>query len=521
MRRPINYSLLILPFILFSCSIWIEDEKPFDGEIDIPFSSSTRAAVSFDSDLYYHEELGLVLRAYDIFDNPQVHKVDDREDGITHLGVKFYPKDIKQQRSLSTSNVASVTYVPFGFNPVSPEGLDIKQLPAYPEHSPYQIDNSQYRTTAPAGESLAPKTTQLPIMYALWPINEPLPEGVEYEVCFKVKEPQEEESGSTRSLGSNLYNIEFLSYDSLLLDYVPLNKLEVQLIYDIYSASYFTDSTGFASMSPSHLLNVPSNNQSDIAVFVVLETEDWAITLNNGTTPIHQYIGTAGSMWFSSTPTTFTCLRTSNTTEYEIHRAVDYYFNSNHDLSTNISSYEHDRRIIHAMNSPGVDDTMSATGISMDAPIFVYNGFSSQKDCIASVLHELGHVRMMKHKQDFSLMSSTPALIESYASFIGWYLGNQYYTSKGFTFPYTGYEISYQGRQDWLPGYNDNYTPFFVDLVDDYNQLVINDPIYGYTPAWVDGLGLTYSSITDCGSYLYSLFPSSDLLNYLSFYTGL
>ena len=47
MRRPINYSLLILPFILFSCSIWIEDEKPFDGEIDIPFSSSTTADLFF------------------------------------------------------------------------------------------------------------------------------------------------------------------------------------------------------------------------------------------------------------------------------------------------------------------------------------------------------------------------------------------------------------------------------------------------------------------------------------------
>lgn len=112
------------------------------------------------------------------------------------------------------------------------------------------------------------------------------------------------------------------------------------------------------------------------------------------------------------------------------------------------------------------------------------------------------------------------ALVESYASFIGWYLGNDYYTSKGFVFPYSGYEINYQGRQEWAPGFG-NYTPFFVDLIDDYNQPAINDPISGFSPVLMDSLGLTYGSIADCATYLSTNLPSDSLSNYITYYTGL
>ena len=60
-----------------------------------------------------------------------------------------------------------------------------------------------------------------------------------------------------------------------------------------------------------------------------------------------------------------------------------------------------------------------------------------------------------------------------------------------------------------------------MDLNDDYNQSAINDPISGYLPNYVDYLALTYNSITDCGTYLYSLYPSDDLSDYLLYYTGL
>lgn len=512
---------LAVVFVLSACSVDSIYENPTDEQMGISGVSSTRTSFSFDSDVYYHDATGLVLQAYDIFDNPQVYRVEDRVDGITHLGVKFFPKDISEQDVLSRTDVTAVSYIPFGFSPVPPDRVtpngDVSSLPSFPEINPHTIDKSRYISVSQTRESEGSKTIRLPIMYALWPINETLPANIEYEVCFKAIIPEKEDSPD-RLLSHRQYDLELVSYDALLDTEVPLGNVKVMLTYDMNTEFYYTNSSGFVSMCPS-FIDFPSSQYSLLNVVLILESDDWRIAGNSTSGPIHHYLGTTGVFWFSSSPTTFTSIRTSNTTEYEIHRAVNYYFNANHSLSQGMPTYGN-KITIHAMDEADSYPAVTIFDTELNTiSIEVNNGYDSQNDCIASVLHELGHTRMLEYKQ-FAVQSCSMALVESYASFIGWYLGNSYYTSKGFVIPSSGYEISYQGRQEWTPG-SGNYTPFFVDLIDDYNQPAINDPISGFSPVLMDSLGLASNSISDCATYLSTNFPSDSLSNYITYYTGL
>ena len=484
--------LLAAVFVIFSCSVDSIYESPTDNIRELSSSLSTKTTFSLDSGVYYHDATGLILQEYDIFDNPQVFRVEEHIDGITHLGIKFFPKNMSEQNLLSRTDVTDVSYIPFGYSPVSPERVtpdnDTSTLPSFPEKNPYVIDKSKYRYISQTWKRDVSTTIQLPIMYALWPVNETLPESIEYEVCFQTIIP-EEENTLDRAPDHRQYNLRLVSYDALLDREVPLGNVKVMLTYDmsdVYSALF------------------------ELYIDILLSALG----------AIHHYLGTTGEMWASSFPTTFTSVRTSNTTEYEIHRAVDHYFNANHSLSQGIPT--NDNQItIHAMNNADMS-LMALTSFDIeqeDINIYVYNGYNSQNDCVASVLHELGHTRMLKYR-NYAIQSCSLALIESYASFIGWYLGDDYYTSKGFVFPNTGYEISYQGRQGWMPGYGP-YTPFFVDLIDDYNQPAINDPITGFSPEAIDSLGLNYDSITDCVTFLCTNYPADSLSNYGAYYTGL
>lgn len=513
---------LAVVFVFSACSVDPIYESSTDEQMGISDTSSTRAAFSCDSDVYYHDATGLFLQAYDIFDNPQVFRVEDRVDGITHLGIKFFPKDVSEQVLLSRTDVTAVSYIPFGFSPVSPDRVTAKggasSLSSFPEINPYVIDKSRYLSVSRTRESEKSKTIHLPIMYALWPINETLPGNIEYEVCFKAIIP-EKENVPDRFPVHRQYDLELVSYDELLDTEVPLGNVKVMLTYDINTDFYYTNSSGFVSMCPN-FIDFPSSQYSSLNVVLILESDDWIIAGDSSSSPIHHYLGTTGALWFSSTPTTFTSIRTSNTTEYEIYRAVDYYFNANHSLSQGITTLNK-IVVLHAMDEAnGLTMARTTATSDYDVSIEVFNGYSSQNDCIASVLHELGHVRMLKHKLFNTYVSCSSALIESYASFIGWYLGNDYYMSKGYVFPYTGFEINYQGRQEWEPGYG-YYTPFFVDLVDDYNQPAINDPISGFSSVLMDSLGLSYDSISDCVSSLSANFPSDSLSSYITYYTGM
>ena len=525
----INLGSLFLLTIVGCTAI---EECPMQEFQTLP-SLLTRSTVTFDSDIYYHEGTGLVLQAYDIFENPQVYKMEENVTGITHLGVKFFPKDYQQQRMLDNSEVANVRYIPFGFSPVVPDDQewvkDPSSLPKFPEVSPYMIDTKDCISTE--NGSKPSEDIQLPIMYALWPVSEPMPDGIEYEVCFQVNLNQETGGPSTRSFdyGDYVFNAQFISYDELLDDDIPLRNLKIEMSYDIYFKRQYTNSNGCVSFVPSSIAGLPISHYTDLSMIVVMDSADWTITQGaSGTTPIHHIIGVASSLWINpSSGDTFISERNSYSTEYEIHRAVDYYFNSTHGLSSGITSGEHGV-VIHALgNNPGYDGK-TTVGADGSTYVAISNSSLPQNETIGVALHELGHARMFKTVGFNSYSSANKYFLESYASFVGWFLCENYYDYLGLTLPYSWYPITGQDRQDWTPNITNDlkyYTPFFIDLVDSYSQPYIIDQISGIPVSAVESMMASYSTLSQCGSMIFNYagsgFTISDINQYLNYYTGL
>ena len=69
---------------------------------------------------------------------------------------------------------------------------------------------------------------------------------------------------------------------------------------------------------------------------------------------------------------------------------------------------------------------------------------------------------------------------ESYASYVGYYLGESYYRSQGYTKTSVNENITGQGRQWWKKTAPTNYSPLFVDLIDNYNQGASTSGPYNY-----------------------------------------
>ena len=144
--------------------------------------------------------------------------------------------------------------------------------------------------------------------------------------------------------------------------------------------------------------------------------------------------------------------------------------------------------------------------------INVFNSGTDMEETIATTLHEIGHIRHCQKNPILYNNYIDQFVRESYASFVGWALGEQYYTSKGFVKPYHGYQINTNGNQAWVktmstPDYY--YSPIFVDLWDNYNQSqaytgVIPETIWISDLSVVEGMA-SQTTLLGCLSYLYDL----------------
>ena len=114
------------------------------------------------------------------------------------------------------------------------------------------------------------------------------------------------------------------------------------------------------------------------------------------------------------------------------------------------------------------------------AYLFLYlhrpiNNSSPQQYKISTVLHELAHIRHYDANTTYYQMDTI--IRESYASYVGWYLGESYYLDKGYIKSSNAEQINLNGRQYWTKNStHHNYSPLFVDLLDDFNQHTTASP---------------------------------------------
>lgn len=480
--------------------------------------------------LVYHQETDLVLQAIpDYLREPNI--VSPTDSRATHIAVKFYPRNSEEQFMIDGIKEISSSYIPFGYQ-IASKDMQVKYLkkalPAFKEHNPNRIllkaSEIDANGTIANINSLKDSYVTLPVLYSICPIDYVIPRYLDYEVCFAM-------SIEVPIQPYPMYlPLKIDTYDSLLGTYLPLNKIKVREQYGNITADEYTNSNGTVSLCPL-IYGIYSQNIGDITIVLILETDKWIINRNaSGSTPTHIVLGRVRDLWpnYDSNPPTYHKILSSENKEIEAHRALDFYFNVNNPLSEIISSSE-SGSIVHCL--PESSDDYLAYTYASNKDITIFNSSYSQNVIIGTTLHELGHIRHYEKIDDYNTYYSSvieKKIKESYASFIGWLIGENYYLSKGFVKPYNGYNINSNHRQNWyLGGPLADYTPLFIDLVDNYNQGSGNpnlpfDNIESVPCTFVDNIVNSEYSVNGVFSYLNNYvgtyFTTTDLQNYENAY---
>lgn len=431
----------------------------------------------------------------------------------------FYPKSKEEQAYLSRRNDISISYIPFGYklSNSNVEGVtsSVRSIETLRNQNNNHITYKKDKIPASKnwqGCEADSCTIVFPTMYALWPVEESFP-NIDHDVVEErlYSSPEKPRSHETQ-YG---FPLKLQTYDNLLGQFVPLKNIKVQIMYDNVTSFYNTNSNGIVEIDP-YLYSLPSFQISDIGevqVSVIMESDKWIISSggNSNAFPIYKYLGRISDMWIiQGNPSMHTETLASLTTEYECHRAIDYYYNDIHYLSSDIP--EDLMSITLVASDSNMGEIQGATAAS-GRFITIYNSGLSKQQTISTVLHELGHIRHYLNNQNTYNYADT-IVVESYASFVGWLLGEHYYLSKGYTKPYHGYQINYNSRQDWninlsFPYYY--YSPLFVDLWDNYNQSADHSLGVAETIAWVN---------LDVIEGMISCYTLGDCFNYLENYIG-
>ena len=453
-------------------------------------------------EVFYFEEAGIYIKKTD------AQEINATKGGAeqtkTFYATRFFPKSIEEQLYLGSIEEVAVSYIPWGYDPVpdvvvTKSGLDDVNTFQTEKDNPYYIESVVDTDTT---------ILHLPVMYALWPEELDYPD-VEYEVIERVEIQRFDPEPSCQ------YTLFLRTYDSLLGTYVPLKNMKVHFKLGSFSVYMTTNAQGRVQITPSSYYNAPSNI-SNINVYVLPETSRFTVARKqnstNTTIAIVEVLGTLGSLYGypgNSNPLPYTATLSSNTTEYEAFRAADYYFSDSHLLSSSIASGE--TGILILANDDACGTTLGNADTVYNT-INVFNSGTDMEETIATTLHEIGHIRHCQKNPILYNNYIDQFVRESYASFVGWALGEQYYTSKGFVKPYHGYQINTNGNQAWVktmstPDYY--YSPIFVDLWDNYNQSqaytgVIPETIWISDLSVVEGMA-SQTTLLGCLSYLYDL----------------
>ncbi len=346
-----------------------------------------------------------------------------------------------------------------------------------------------------------PEEIQLTTLYVEWPKEKPLPQELCYDIIGGLRGPGAG-GGDLPFLYS--YPIVFRTYDSVLNEYVRLNKLKVYVDMGEDDQIVYTNNKGCITVS-NDIVGVMTQPE-DYTLTVIMSSPDWTITRDStSTTPINNYLGTVSSLgMLVMNDTTYVTL-SSLTTEYEIHRAVDYYHNTSHDFSSSIYSGESETFYSAVVDSDsGADGKATIDTLSGVKRVIIYNNSLYTKELMGVILHEVGHVRKFVAGYTADNSDTKKLLHESYASFIGWYLSRLYYETHGYTFSGEFQKMVFNSQhcQYWrfiLPSY---YSPLLIDMCDlinqhNYSNAYVNETISGCPPTAIEAGGRISMSVAE------------------------
>lgn len=537
MTRHLFRTLLVcmLPFLFSACTDSFDDASspvaPAEPSVNAPakellYDRTSGSFVYRRSDPY---TLDNFRRACDALRTGEsllpLTRAEQEEFGgeelrATHYALRVYPRNETEQWLIDRMDDVSRSYLPFDYAAASADdasaaGADSDSAPSVElEQSPYTVTYDDYVTAD--GEPVEPMTVRMPVMYVVWPCDKPLPDELDYKIDYEVFLPRSAAQTRSTGLGAEAMRLleleavcraegvartrgefelikqEFpkvrtgtvLTYDNKLYENVPMAHLCVQFSYGTNIYTVYTDADGYYT-SGVELFNATTYS-------FILSHNFWKIVRGESVVPITISKGTVGSTILSDAviqePRPKMIVLSSDYPDYRIHRAMDYFYNGEHEITKHY--YSGQGITVHSLKDPNPTQSTIAGdfnfGNNIIAYINIYNSTTNHAQQIGSVLHEMGHFcQYSELNRNYNrFISVHNLLIESYSSYVGWYLVSKYYIDKKYE-TYYGEDISvHNSRKNWYknlsPDDGGHYSPLFVDLVDDYNQNSNKTNIYNY-----------------------------------------
>lgn len=426
----------------------------------------------------------------------------------THYCLKIYPRNEAEQWEVELMEDVKVAYIPFDY--VQLTEAEVQRVSAMTRASDAntfdEVSHHSVTDDYTSAEGETQTVTQvMPVLYVVWPCNKPLPQQMDYVVDYPVLIPPHNTSTTRSATGLNtvalqaveteaislalgipaspqvmtmtvddrirMINGTVLYYDTSLKANVPQANLKqrVQLGSNIWED--YSDSNGYFMMEGQ----IPN----EATYYHVFQHPKWKITTASSTSPHVVNWGSVGTWWPYFGSWAITMHPTSSLPIYLINPAVNYFYNGSHSIST--WSYADGIRIIALAETPEYTNGSFHSSKSENAYIKIYNKHQDKTARLAgTVLHELGHFTHYCERGSSTKFHNVNTLIkESFASYVGWHVGENYYSSLGYIKESSGEDITGNNQQSWTPDTwfdfgNGNdlkfYSPLFVDLIDTHNQ---------------------------------------------------
>lgn len=473
-------------------------------EVDSVLRSYTKAS---DTESFYDEQTGFYLVPNkDVYELSNVQREYERLTGAkdrlspTHKAIKLMPSDEATAHSLLSDTTMWVSIIPFGWRPIAQ-----KTDPVFYHDNQKQGD--YFETNASNNgcneEGIPPVITPI---YARWPIGKSIPANISYEFLYDIYTPSSN-SGIDSLLNSVLshistrierpdggqqptWHLRIRAFDSVLNSYQEVKNVHVKYknYLNYYSGTLSTDNNGMVIVPE----DVP---MATTVVLLELYTEDFRVTSENSSNYVslllHSVFLYAQMPYevYMGFPTTIVDLPYN----FKLHvfQAARYYYKGNNDLLNNIDKLELDSPLRIAAYNDSTSLTHNGLrgigwffGGSNPPYIEIANYDSTPSKILGTTLHELGHASHYAEMGFSSFVNTDNLIKESFASFMGWYNVRSYYNSV-LTTDSQVHNACTQGRQSWPENSNGNYTPVYIDLIDDYNQSIeenssyVNDYISG------------------------------------------
>jgi hypothetical protein len=417
----------------------------------------------------------------------------------THLALKIFPRSEDEQWEIELMENVEISYIPFTWVALTEEQVqELEQTEPekvyFPEVSPHVVTYDELTTIE--GEMQEGVYFDMPILYAAWPVDKPLPDHLDYETDYEVFIPNEtqtrggtpggdlmrriEEEAVRLALGhsapraasktraSAVLSGDFWDWEVLRSLRIPIPGLTVKFRLGSKIVETDADENGHFSVAASQ---IPSESSWEI----VFQNPKWKVTRENSTIPKSFFQGAVyqANNWSEANSHVSTALQPQDAT---IIKALNYYYYHTHNLTK--WEYTGGIHVIADPNSSTSYNGLFTYSSSNNCYITIYrNNTGDNKNVLmGTVFHEMGHFIHFKERGGtYKSMKNVDRLLqESFASYVGWYMTEKYYNDLGYVKTSTADDISKQARQtSWTQSENSDwgyYSPLFVDLVDNYDQ---------------------------------------------------